>query len=117
MTDFTIKPTDVTRRMSHAFFAKGATQLKRAAKKGATTISKTVSSTPPKSLYMFICREVEQIAKTRLLSPRFVGVSAARPRFRRSSILTHQYFFLKQHHSAWLGETDDGNLKELLLPY
>jgi len=23
----------------------------------------------------------------------------------------------EQHHSAWLGETDDGNLKALLLPY
>jgi putative SOS response-associated peptidase YedK len=23
----------------------------------------------------------------------------------------------EQHHAAWLGETDDGNLKELLLPY
>jgi len=23
----------------------------------------------------------------------------------------------KQHHAAWLGETDDGNLKALLLPY
>jgi putative SOS response-associated peptidase YedK len=23
----------------------------------------------------------------------------------------------QQHHAAWLGKTDDGNLKELLLPY
>jgi putative SOS response-associated peptidase YedK len=23
----------------------------------------------------------------------------------------------EQHHAAWLGETDDGNLKALLLPY
>ena len=23
----------------------------------------------------------------------------------------------EQHHAAWLGETDNGNLKELLLPY
>ena len=23
----------------------------------------------------------------------------------------------QQHHAAWLGEADDGNLKELLLPY
>jgi putative SOS response-associated peptidase YedK len=23
----------------------------------------------------------------------------------------------EQHHAVWLGETDDGNLKELLLPY
>jgi putative SOS response-associated peptidase YedK len=23
----------------------------------------------------------------------------------------------EQHHEAWLGETDDGNLKELLVPY
>jgi hypothetical protein len=23
----------------------------------------------------------------------------------------------EQHHAAWLGETDDGNLKELLVPY
>jgi putative SOS response-associated peptidase YedK len=23
----------------------------------------------------------------------------------------------EQHHRAWLGETDNGNLKELLLPY
>jgi putative SOS response-associated peptidase YedK len=23
----------------------------------------------------------------------------------------------EQHHAAWLGETDDGNLKPLLLPY
>jgi putative SOS response-associated peptidase YedK len=23
----------------------------------------------------------------------------------------------EQHHAAWLGETDDGNLKTLLLPY
>jgi putative SOS response-associated peptidase YedK len=22
-----------------------------------------------------------------------------------------------QHHAAWLGETNDGNLKELLVPY
>jgi hypothetical protein len=33
----------------------------------------------------------------------------------------HLYLFGKigdqQHHAAWLGETDDGNLKELLLPY
>src|SRR5262249_23023704 len=26
-------------------------------------------------------------------------------------------FFLQQHHAAWLGEADDGNLKELLVPY
>jgi putative SOS response-associated peptidase YedK len=23
----------------------------------------------------------------------------------------------EQHHAVWLGETDDGNLKEFLLPY
>ena len=23
----------------------------------------------------------------------------------------------EEHHAAWLGETDDGNLKELLVPY
>jgi putative SOS response-associated peptidase YedK len=23
----------------------------------------------------------------------------------------------EQHHAAWLGETEDGNLKELLVPY
>ena len=23
----------------------------------------------------------------------------------------------ERHHAVWLGETDDGNLKELLLPY
>jgi putative SOS response-associated peptidase YedK len=23
----------------------------------------------------------------------------------------------EKHHAAWLGETDDGNLKELLVPY
>jgi putative SOS response-associated peptidase YedK len=23
----------------------------------------------------------------------------------------------EQHHAAWLGETSDGNLKELLVPY
>jgi hypothetical protein len=23
----------------------------------------------------------------------------------------------EQHHATWLGETDDGNLKALLLPY
>jgi putative SOS response-associated peptidase YedK len=23
----------------------------------------------------------------------------------------------EQHHAAWLGETDDGNLKDLLVPY
>jgi putative SOS response-associated peptidase YedK len=23
----------------------------------------------------------------------------------------------EQHHPAWLGETEDGNLKELLVPY
>jgi putative SOS response-associated peptidase YedK len=23
----------------------------------------------------------------------------------------------ERHHAIWLGETDDGNLKELLLPY
>jgi putative SOS response-associated peptidase YedK len=23
----------------------------------------------------------------------------------------------EQHHAAWLGETDDGNVKELLVPY
>jgi putative SOS response-associated peptidase YedK len=23
----------------------------------------------------------------------------------------------EQHHAAWLGETGDGNLKELLVPY
>ena len=23
----------------------------------------------------------------------------------------------EQHHAVWLGETEDGNLKELLLPY
>jgi putative SOS response-associated peptidase YedK len=23
----------------------------------------------------------------------------------------------EQHHAAWLGETEDGNFKELLIPY
>ena len=23
----------------------------------------------------------------------------------------------EQHHAVWLGETEDGNLKELLVPY
>ena len=23
----------------------------------------------------------------------------------------------EEHHAAWLGETDDGNLKELMVPY
>jgi putative SOS response-associated peptidase YedK len=26
-------------------------------------------------------------------------------------------FFLKQHHAAWLGKTENGNLKESLVPY
>jgi hypothetical protein len=30
---------------------------------------------------------------------------------------TDDDFFLQQHHAAWLGETDNGNLKALLLPY
>jgi putative SOS response-associated peptidase YedK len=24
---------------------------------------------------------------------------------------------LEEHHAAWLGETEDGNLKEFLVPY
>jgi putative SOS response-associated peptidase YedK len=35
----------------------------------------------------------------------------------RRSILVCRWFFLKQHHAVWLGETEDGNLKALLLPY
>jgi hypothetical protein len=26
-------------------------------------------------------------------------------------------FLPEQHHAVWLGETDNGNLKELLVPY
>jgi putative SOS response-associated peptidase YedK len=28
-----------------------------------------------------------------------------------------QVILPEQHHPAWLGETDDGNLKALLVPY
>ena len=29
----------------------------------------------------------------------------------------HDQVVTTQHHAAWLGETEDGNLKELLVPY
>jgi hypothetical protein len=35
----------------------------------------------------------------------------------RRSIPVCRRILPEQHHAAWLGETDNGNLKELLLPY
>src|SRR6516165_4461075 len=42
-----------------------------------------------------------------------IGPMSSSPR----SIPVCRSFFLQQHHAARLGETGDGNLKELLVPY
>jgi|SRR6516162_7162900 putative SOS response-associated peptidase YedK len=42
---------------------------------------------------------------------------ANRMNWSHTSIPVCRRFFLKQHHAAWLAATEDGNLKELLVPY